>query len=138
MNTNIQGQLGEVKFITALTVAGWKVSIPLGHDAAYDLVGDFNGKLHRIQVKTSTSSNEMVLVKLQRTYTSGSRIVTKTYALTDFELLGVYDVRTDSCYLVPMEHVAEKGTLSLRFTACRNNQTKRILMAGDFLLESYK
>ena len=49
-----QGDLGEAIAIQALTRAGARVSTPLFHSPDYDLIADFRGALHRIQVKTSS------------------------------------------------------------------------------------
>lgn len=49
-----QGDLGEAEAIAWLTRAGAKVSIPLFHSPDYDLIAEFDGRLVRVQVKTST------------------------------------------------------------------------------------
>lgn len=133
MNTNEKGGLGEARFIHEYTKKGWKVSIPLGHDAAYDLIVDDGEKLHRVQVKSVESTEDVVLIRTERTYTSGNRIVSRRYAQTDFDLLAVYDRRMDACYTLPVWMVADKSAISLRLTPPRNNQKKGVLFAGDFV-----
>lgn len=132
MNTNEKGGLGESRLIYEFTKKGWKVSLPLGHDAAYDMVVDDGEHLHRVQVKSVESSDDVVLVRTERTYTSGERIVTRRYSKSDFDLLGVFDRRGDKCYLIPVWMVADKSCISLRLTAPKNNQKKGILLADDF------
>lgn len=134
MNTNEKGGLGETRFIHEFTKKGYKVSIPLGHDAAYDLIIDDGEKLHRVQVKSVESSDDVVLIRTERTYTSGSRIVSRRYTTSDFDLLAVYDRRCDVCYTLPAFMVAGKSAVSLRLTPTKNNQKKGIFIAGDFLL----
>jgi Holliday junction resolvase-like predicted endonuclease len=48
-----QGDLGEVSALQWLTFAGALVSKPLFESPDYDLVADFDGRLVRVQVKTS-------------------------------------------------------------------------------------
>jgi hypothetical protein len=48
-----QGDLGEVAALGWLVQRGAKVAIPVGHSPDYDLVADFAGTLHRVQVKTT-------------------------------------------------------------------------------------
>ena len=48
-----QGDLGEAAAIHWLTSIGAIVSFPLFHSPDYDLIAEFGGGLHRIQVKTS-------------------------------------------------------------------------------------
>jgi Holliday junction resolvase-like predicted endonuclease len=49
-----QGDLGEASAIEWLTRAGALVLIPFGHSPDFDLVAYVNGRLLRVQVKTST------------------------------------------------------------------------------------
>jgi PD-(D/E)XK endonuclease len=49
-----QGDLGEVSAMQWLVSAGAIVSVPLFANPDYDLVADFDGRLVRVQVKTST------------------------------------------------------------------------------------
>lgn len=137
MNTNTKGGHGESRFIHEFTKLGWKVSLPLGHDAAYDMIVDNAGVLSRVQIKSCTSTEDVMQLRLDRTYTSGKRIVTKLYSLDDFDLLGVYDLRTEECYLLPITDVADRAGISLRFVPTRNGQKKNVLMAVDFLVSKH-
>ena len=53
-NPRRQGDLGEAAGIHWLTAAGAGVSIPLFHSPDYDLLADFQGRILKVQVKTST------------------------------------------------------------------------------------
>lgn len=54
MNTKQQGDIGVAKAIYIYTTLGYTVSIPNTDNAKYDLVVDKNGKLNRVQVKTTS------------------------------------------------------------------------------------
>ncbi len=54
INRRRQGDLGETSAIEWLTRIGATVFIPLGHSPDSDLVAELDGRLLRIQVKTST------------------------------------------------------------------------------------
>ena len=54
INRRQQGDLGEVSAIEWLTRQGATVLMPIGHSPDYDLIADFDGRLMRVQVKTST------------------------------------------------------------------------------------
>lgn len=56
INRRRQGDLGEASAIEWLTTVGATVLIPFGHSPDFDLVAEANGRLLRIQVKTSTRS----------------------------------------------------------------------------------
>ena len=49
-----QGDIGERAALYWLVAQGAHVSIPFGHSPHYDLIADFDGRLARVQVKTST------------------------------------------------------------------------------------
>jgi Holliday junction resolvase-like predicted endonuclease len=50
-----QGDIGEAVAIAWLTRAGYGVWVPLGHSADADLIAERDGRLFRVQVKTSTA-----------------------------------------------------------------------------------
>jgi hypothetical protein len=54
INRRQQGDLGEASAIEWLTSVGATVLLPLGHSPDYDVVADANGRLLRVQVKTSS------------------------------------------------------------------------------------
>ena len=53
MHSREQGDLGELSALEWLVKAGAHVYIPLGHSPDCDLVADMDGRLVRVQVKTS-------------------------------------------------------------------------------------
>jgi hypothetical protein len=53
-----QGDFGERAALYWLVAQGAHVSIPFGHSPHYDLVADFDGRLLRVQVKTSACRNK--------------------------------------------------------------------------------
>jgi len=54
INRRQQGDLGEASAIEWLTSVGARVFLPVGHSPDIDLVAEAQGRLLRIQVKTST------------------------------------------------------------------------------------
>jgi PD-(D/E)XK nuclease superfamily protein len=54
MNPRRQGDLGEFSAIEWLGSKGYPVWVPIGNSPDYDLVAEIDGRLVRIQVKTST------------------------------------------------------------------------------------
>jgi PD-(D/E)XK endonuclease len=57
LNRRQQGDLGEVSAIEWLTRRGALVLAPFGHSPHYDLVAEIDGRLLKIQVKTSTQES---------------------------------------------------------------------------------
>jgi hypothetical protein len=54
INRRQQGDLGEVSAIEWFTRLGANVLLPVGHSPDFDLVAELDGRLLRVQVKTST------------------------------------------------------------------------------------
>ena len=67
MYFSLQGNVGLGKAIEYFTSHSVPVSLPLNDTQPYDLVADFDGKLQRVQVKTSTLSryNNSYVVNLR-------------------------------------------------------------------------
>jgi hypothetical protein len=53
MNTNQIGKISELEILTYVTKLGYSVSIPFGDKDKYDQIWDINGKLIKVQIKTS-------------------------------------------------------------------------------------
>jgi hypothetical protein len=53
-NPRHQGSIGEAIAASWLMQAGYGVWVPFGHSPDFDLIGERDGQLSRIQVKTST------------------------------------------------------------------------------------
>lgn len=58
LNTQLQGAMTEQKCFLKCIESGFIVSKPLFDNARYDFILDANGKLYRIQVKTSHWTDE--------------------------------------------------------------------------------
>ena len=53
MNTRQQGDIGEGSAIQWFTSRGIAVATPFGHSPDWDLIAEWEGRLYRVQVKTS-------------------------------------------------------------------------------------
>lgn len=53
MNSKQIGNIGEAKVLSKFIELGFPVYIPFGDNEKADLVVEFNGKLNKVQVKTS-------------------------------------------------------------------------------------
>jgi hypothetical protein len=54
MKSREQGDFGERAAVIWLLGNGANVAYPFGHSPDWDLIAEFDGRLHRVQVKTST------------------------------------------------------------------------------------
>jgi hypothetical protein len=131
-----KGDLAELKVATDLVARGCRLSLPYGEDHDYDLVADYEGRLHRVQVKHTKSDGRVVKVKcFSHSLTAGKIRSTKHYSAAMVDWIAAYDVTTDRCYYVPSWILGAEGRsqLMLRLTPSRNGQLLRIRPAEDYL-----
>src|ERR1700748_2250295 len=97
-----KGDLAELKVATDLVRRGCELSIPFGEDSDYDLIADYEGRLHRIQVKYTKSDGRVITVRCRsHSLTNGKVRRTKIYTASMVEWIAVYDQTSNRCYYVP-------------------------------------
>jgi hypothetical protein len=131
-----KGDLAELKVAADLAARRCAISLPFGEDCDYDLIADFEGRLHRIQVKYTESDGRVVVVRCRsHSLTNGKVRRTKVYTAAMIDWIAVYDATTDRCYYVPSWILGDDGCggLRLRLAPTRNNQSLRIRRAEDYL-----
>jgi hypothetical protein len=131
-----KGDIAELRVAADLAARGCKVLIPFGEDCDYDLVADYEGRFHRVQVKYSKSKGEVIVVRCRsHSLTNGKVRQTKVYTSATIDWIAVYDPTSNRCYYVPSWRLGVRGLtdLRLRLTPARNNQKLRIRFAEDYL-----
>ena len=73
INTKRYGNIGEAMAVSLFVKHGVPIAIPFGDNKKYDLIAEFNGKLNKIQVKTSISKAENGSVTFDVTSSSQHR-----------------------------------------------------------------
>jgi hypothetical protein len=133
ITTNIKGQLALSKTELRALELGFLPSRPL-FDARYDLIIDTHDRLLRLQVKYAngkiTHSDGSVRVKLE--YISRTKNV-YTYHQGEIDGLIVYIPRIDKLCFFPPEVYIGKTHLCIRIMPSKNNQTKGVLLAENYL-----
>jgi PD-(D/E)XK endonuclease len=119
-----KGDLAELKVAADLIERGCKISIPFGEDSDYDLIADFEGRLHRVQVKFTKSDGSIVLVRCRsHSLTKGKVRTTKHYSSEMVDWIAVYDAAGDRCYYCPSRELGSgRSELRLRLVPARNGQ----------------
>lgn len=128
--TKTKGDLGQAMVIADALKRGYKVALPLGEDWRYDLIVEKENELVRVQCKYVESTKGVIKVRCE---THDGRNYYK-YKQNDLDYIAVYDKLTDKCYYVSCSYLGlGRASLSLRVGKTRNNQTKGILRAEDFI-----
>ena len=108
MNTNQVGKITELEILTYITKLGYSVSLPYGDKDRYDQIWDINGKLLRIQIKTSRWKNDdhkAIIFNTRSTYRNQQHRYSKEeidYFATIWE---------GQVYIVPVEQCSIEKTL---------------------------
>src|SRR4051794_17681028 len=129
-----KGDLAELMVAADLRRRGYQIAIPFGEDCDYDLVVDRHGKLERVQVKYATSDGLIVVVRCRsHSLTNGRVRATKRYTADTVDWIAVWEPTTSVSYYVPSAAFDGFSVLTLRLSPTRNNQSRKIRHAADFL-----
>lgn len=102
----LQGNLGLGKAIEYFTSQSIPLAIPLNDTQKYDLIADFQGKLQRVSVKTSTSTKNGISYEVQLRNTGGSSGVSKVrpFDNTTCDYVFIY-TGDNKMYLIPAKDI---------------------------------
>lgn len=99
LNSNFKGNITELQCILAFTQLGYQISLPYGGQARYDFLADINGKILRVQVKTSKFDSGCITFECRNShYIKGSHTHSK-YNENEIDYFATY--WDNKCYLIP-------------------------------------
>lgn len=117
LTTQQKGITTEMYVAAYLLSLGYNVSQPLCQDSKYDLIVDVDGKLLRLQVKTSRETNSNSIEFNCRSTTTNSRYnKSRRYSSAEIDYFATY--WNNKAYLVPLDECSTTKRLHL-------NKTKR-------------
>jgi hypothetical protein len=119
-----KGDLAELKVAADLIDRGCRLSIPFGEDCDYDLIADYEGRLHRVQVKYSRTDGRVIPVRcFSQSLTNGKVRAIKLYTPETVDWIAVYDCTTERCFYCPSRELGSgRRQISLRLLPARNGQ----------------
>ena len=126
-----KGNLTELQCLSAFVEQGCGVSIPYGDNSKYDFIADIDGKLLKIQVKTSSLKDEnAIMFSCRSTHVNCKGTINERYTSQDIDFFATY--WNNQCYLIPVNECSVSKTL--RFTPPKSGQLKGITFAKDYEL----
>lgn len=134
MNSKQKGDITELAVMLYITKLGYQVSIPFGDKERYDQIWDINGKLLRIQVKTSRPINNKhdgIRFSCRSNTKVDGKIKHSNYNKDEIDYFCTF--WDGKCYIVPVEEC--KTDKTLRFTIPKNKQLIDINFAKDYEVE---
>lgn len=132
-HTKDKGDKGTGNVIADLLSKGIQVCLPLSEHLPFDLIAvKEDGSLLRVSVKYRTLKKGSVCVVFSSSYSDSHGVHTKEVDKNLIDLLAIYCPETKQVYyVVPSEF---DKSVTLRIEESKNNQTKSINLAKDYLL----
>lgn len=132
--TKRKGDISEAVVLAALVEAGYRVLLPWGDNAPYDLVVDTNGEFIRVQVKTGRLDNGAVKFNPRSVRARGRGETAQSERYDGkADLFMVYCPQTKEIYVIPV--LGCPYAPHLRVHPPLNGQQKGIIYAADFIFD---
>lgn len=135
LNSKQIGNITEMQCMLAFIQQGYNISTPYGDCERYDFIADVNGKLLKIQVKTSRPSRHTdgaIVFNTSSQTTKNGKEVHQSY---DEEQIDYFMTSYErKAYLVPVNECSAREK-SLRFDPPKNGQIKGITFASEYEFE---
>lgn len=115
MNSRQQGNIGIGQAIAYFAIRQWPAFSPLSDMQRYDLIVDIEGKLNRVEVKTSTLQKPNGSWEFNLRTFGGNQSwnkVVKSVSAEDADMLFLHCIGADS-YFMPTEVVKDKSTITV-------------------------
>lgn len=137
MDTKRIGNIGEAKALCKFVSLHIPVYQAFGDNEKSDLVADFNGKLQKIQVKTSEKCNNGKITFSLVSSTSHRKNGTKhKYTKEEVDYFALYNLETDILILIPIELVLGRAEISFRLQWKPSTNQYESLNWKDFEFEN--
>ena len=135
MDTKSVGNIGEAKVLCKFVELGVPVYLPFGDNERSDLIADFNGKLNRIQVKTSIKAEDGKMVfDLTSSTTHRSNGIKHKYTRNEVDYFACYNVTRDKIFLIPVEE--PRSAITIRYEKPKNGQINGIHFEEEYLIKN--
>ena len=118
MNSKRIGNIGEAKALAKFVELGIPVYIPFGDNESADLVAEFNGKLNKIQCKTTAAIDERSIItwNLRSTVvTTSSRYRIHKYTQDEVDYFVLYHSVLDLLLMIPFSELNNRTTISFTY-----------------------
>lgn len=130
--TQLKGRQTEIGVINSFLQAGYNVAEPYVADR-YDLIVDINGRLLKIQIKTSRITETGTIVfSTKNIHINTTGTCYKNYKNDNIDFFAT--MYKNQCYLVPVQECGVSNC-ALRIEKPKNNATKNIRFIEDYTLE---
>lgn len=136
MNSKRIGNIGEAKVLSKFVELGIPVYLPFGDNEKADLIAEFNGKLNKIQVKTSIKAEEgKMKFDLTSTIRKQKDYIKFNYSIENIDYFALYNIERDKVFLISVEETGDTA-VTIRYEPPKNGQKVGIRFEKDYLIEN--
>ena len=137
MTTKQLGNIGEAKALCKFVSLNVPVYQAFGDNEKSDLIADFNGRLQRIQVKTSEKCTEgKITFNLVSSTIHRKNGTIHKYTKEEVDYFALYNLESDILILVPIELVLGRTQISFRLQWKPSTNQHESLNWKDFEFEN--
>lgn len=135
MNTKNIGNIGEAKVLAKFVELGIPVYLPFGDNEKADLIAEFNGKLNKIQVKTSIKAeNGKMIFDITSSTQHRKNGVKHIYTSNEINYFACYNINRKCILLFKVDEVPNT-TITIRYEKPKNGQITGIRFEEDYLID---
>jgi hypothetical protein len=136
MQSKRVGNIGEAITLTKFVELGVPVYIPFGDNESADLIAEFNGKLNKIQVKTSYKmKKDGFTVDLRSGTIRNGHNYFKKYDCNDIDYFSIYNVESKILMLIPIEKLQNRNAIKVNVPFKETHNQYEPLNYEDFSFE---
>lgn len=135
MNNKTKGNTSEARALYEFQKYNIPVCIPWGDNERYDMIAEFNGKLNRIQVKTSNEEQNGAICCYTRSSTNHTTNKKLSTYINEVDYFVFVNQTYDLIAIVPIEDIGERKQIRLRIREPLNNQTEKSKYFKDYSFE---
>jgi hypothetical protein len=136
MHKKSQGSLGEISIAKDLMEKGFDIFLPVGENTKVDLIGVFQNKTYKFQVKSLKILHGRVslkAIKRGKNYT-GKKYASR-YTEEMIDIFAGYVYERNLVFYVKCSDTTDKDGLSIRIDKAKNNMSKGVHRIEDYTLE---
>lgn len=137
MNSSQIGNIGEVRVLSEFVKLGIPCYIPYGDGNTADLIAQFNNKLNRIQIKTTSKLNKVGAMEWKVTRQEGYHGNRVQYSVEDIDYFAFYCLETDIVCLVPFDENFPTSCLTIRLDNYEGNRLSTMRFAKDYQISNF-
>jgi hypothetical protein len=134
LSSSRKGAAAEAEIAAAAIRLGFVVLWPLCEGGRYDLAIDTGERILRVQCKWASRQGNVLTARCVTSRHTPRGYLRSTYSAHEIDAIAAYSPDTDTCYLIPVQEVAGRCTISLRVGPTGNNQSLHVRWARDYEL----